>query len=226
MSGPDAPGRRAPARYDPHVVTLHRSPSAYQPSQPGSPRRRLAAVGLLVALVAFGVGGISGADAVSAAGNQDPTITTTSEVFGTDPSGASDAPTTTMLSGDPSSPTTSGRSTEIDAENRRIAIIVGGLIAVALALILLTVRYWRATRPVLVDEHVSEAAPEVVDPSRTVDRIGRRSRRAVAGADHATADETWESRATGEQPRVDPPAAGRPVRPSTRQRAAALEVGT
>lgn len=79
----------------------------------------------------------------------------------------------------------------VDAENRRMIIIVGGLLFVAFAILLLTIRYWIVTRPVAGsnDRHRTRS-----DRKRT----GRRSRRAIAGADHAGADDDWEPRTTGE----------------------------
>ena len=195
-------------------------PPAIPSSRTGSGRRWLAAAALVVVLATFGAGTAGRAGAVGA---QDPAIPTTSGAFGTEPAVVPGASTTTTVpSDDTSSPTASGRSSEIDSENRRIALIVGGLVVVALALVLLTIRYWRATRPVPVIETASDTEPVVVPRSRAASGPGRRSRRAVAGADHAAADETWEPRATGEQPRIDPPSSARTVRPSRQQRAAAL----
>ena len=234
MNRPDAPGGRSSGRYHPRVVIFHRTPPAHSSSQTGSGRQRLAAASLIVAIAAFGAGGLGGDGAASARSTQDPAVTATSGAFGTDLVGATDAPVTTAPSAEKASPTTSGRSAEIDAENRRILAIVGALVAVALALVLLTIRYWRATRPVAADTRVSDESTDVEDENPeaedenvaevppTVDRTGRRSRRAVAGADHATADDGWEPRATGEQPRIDPPTSGRTVRPSSQQRADAL----
>lgn len=225
-----APSGRLSARYDSEFVILHRtSPANASPN--GSGRRWLAAAGLTVVLTVFG-GGIAGVATASPA--QDPAITTTSGAFGTEPLGAADASTTTATttSGTPAAeettPTASGRSEEIAEENRRIALIVGGLIVVAVALLLLTIRYWRATRPVLAVADDVDGAERSQDDlavdfdARSDDRRGRRSRRAVAGADHAGADEAWEPRATGEQPRIDLPSAVRTVRPSKQQRASAL----
>lgn len=84
----------------------------------------------------------------------------------------------------------------VDAENRKMVVIVGGLVAVAFAILLLTIRYWRVTKPVPLDDaRVRRAARDDRKPKR---RIGRRSRRSIAGADHAGADDDWISRTTGE----------------------------
>lgn len=218
MTVPDAAGAGSPGRYHRRVVILHRTPPAHPSSRNGPGRRRLATLLLVIAIAVFGAGSVGVAGAT---GTQDPTLPTTSAAFGTEPAGVPVA-STTVPAATAATPTTSGRSSEIDAENRRIALIVGGLVAVALALVLLTIRYWRTTRPVPLSDTVADAEPVAVPRSRAADRPGRRSRRAVAGADHAAADDTWEPRATGEQPRIDPPDTGRTVRPSRQQRAEAL----
>lgn len=83
----------------------------------------------------------------------------------------------------------------VDAENRKMIIIVGGLIAIAFAILLLTIRYWRVTRPVPADPL---RTPARGNGRRAKRRIGRRSRRSIAGADHAGADDDWIPRTTGE----------------------------
>ncbi|MEO6989762.1 MAG: hypothetical protein ABI239_14080 [Aquihabitans sp.] len=199
-------------------MNFHRTPLA-QPAPNGSGRRWLAMLGIVVALTVLGAGA---AGVAEASGAQDPAISTTSGAFGTEPAVSPGASTTTAPSSDEETPTTSGRSAEIDEENRRIVAIVGGLVVVAIALLLLTIRYWRTTRPVQGAAAASDVQPVLTSRSRTDARRGRRSRRAIAGADHAGADETWEPRATGEQPRIDPPSSVRAVRPSKEQRASAL----
>lgn len=79
----------------------------------------------------------------------------------------------------------------VDAENRRMTIIVGGLVFVAFAILLLTIRYWIVTRPRAESNDAGRSRSERR-------RTGRRSRRAIAGADHAGADDDWEPRTTGE----------------------------
>ena len=132
----------------------------------------------------------------------------------------------------------------VDAENRRILLIVLGLVAVAIAITLLTIRYWRQTRPVPVaDESVSagradsdrrsDPVPEARAPDggayselfEPVAVPARRSRRAVAGADHAGADDLWVPRGTGEHDRVEVSEAPVISKPTTDQRAAALNAG-
>lgn len=113
---------------------------------------------------------------------------------------------------------------EVAAENRRIWLVVGALLAVALALLILTIRYWRQTKPVVAAvEPVATAGDEPpADPERS---RGRRSRRSVAGADHATADSTWEPRGTGQHERIEPVPANQRKRISRDQRRAAYEAG-
>lgn len=234
-----------------------------------------------------------------------PVETTTTVVVTTTAPAPTTASTTTA-----SEPSTSSPSrTRVADENRKIWLVVAGLVAVAIALTLLTIRYWRHTRPVpqaigapalgdvppapalfggrtgestaspdavedpepasdagtptavtaaatltgaaaAVDRSdagddadldpgpATEAIPVVVigdvtaapvaasitdDPLDAEVGEGRTSRRAVAGADHAGADDTWEPRGTGEHERVVIPAAVRRARPTPAQRAAAFD---
>lgn len=97
----------------------------------------------------------------------------------------------------------------VDAENRRMMVIVGGLIGIAIALLLLTIRYWRVTRP------VAEAIGTEPTDDEDVPRHGPRSRQSVAGADHAGTDDDWQPRTTGEHtivPDADATARARPPR--------------
>lgn len=112
---------------------------------------------------------------------------------------------------------------EVAAENRRIWLVVGGLVLVAIALMLVTIRYWRQTRPVAVTADLEDHPVEAEDESDRGRREGRRSRRSVAGADHATADSTWEPRGTGEHDRIDPAPAIHRARITADQRRAAYE---
>ncbi|MCB0971921.1 MAG: hypothetical protein KDA97_10485 [Acidimicrobiales bacterium] len=98
-------------------------------------------------------------------------------------------------------------------ENRRVLAVIGGLVVVAIALTLLTIRYARATRPVAG----GEAPPS--EPRRR-----RRSRKAVAGADHASADDDWQPRATGEHTAVAPKPATPFARPGAAARRRALDL--
>lgn len=155
---------------------------------------------------------------------------------------------------------------QVRDENRRIWLVVAGLVAVAIALALVTIRYWRNTKPATVptgkdrakgdarvsaedaasdrraapgrrtvpgrrsipvaDDEVAgrprrpRSTPVVADPP-----VGRRSRRSVAGADHAGADDGWEPRGTGEHDRIEVSAAVERSRPSRNQRRSAYEAG-
>lgn len=99
-------------------------------------------------------------------------------------------------------------------ESRKIYAVVAGLVVVALCLSLLTVGYWRRTKPVRPVRRRG-----VVAPATQSARVGRQS---VAGADHAAADDTWESHATGEHERIDPPRQS-VVRPSAAARKQAMD---
>lgn len=100
-------------------------------------------------------------------------------------------------------------------ENRKVLAVVLGLVAVAVALSVLTFAYWRRTRPV----RSSEPGPARARPDSTARTADRMSRQAVAGADHHGADGDWQSHATGEHKRIEPtarPAGSRPPRPARR----------
>lgn len=144
-------------------------------------------------------------------------------------------PTTTVAPTEADGAAEAAGSQRVADENRKIWLVVVGLVVVAVALSLLTFRYWRQTRPrapvdpadaddeVLVtsDDAEPSAAGDAADEVPT-SAAGRRSRRAVAGADHAAVDEGWEPRGTGEHDRVEVAPADRLPRPSRDQRAAAL----
>lgn len=103
-------------------------------------------------------------------------------------------------------------------EGRKIYAVVVGLLLVAVALSLLTVGYWRRTKP---------QRPEPARARRVAPAVpsGRVARQAVAGADHAAVDDTWESHATGEYVRVEAPKRTT-ARPGAAARRAALERST
>lgn len=150
-----------------------------------------------------------------------------------------DAEVTVVDTADPAP--TAPDTKEIDDENRKFAIIVAGLVAVAVALSLLTAYYWRVTKPGAydefddVDDEDDEYGFDDEDddrgPSGDVDELdddelfvssGPRSRQAIAGADHADVDAGWEPLATGEQERVSGQVRRATSRPSPRDRARAF----
>ncbi|QXC61593.1 hypothetical protein KSP35_01720 [Aquihabitans sp. G128] len=187
-------------------------------------RRRVAVVALLLGLAASGwtASPAAAAPAAPAAPTQDPSATTTLLVTTTTAPGIATtaAPTTAAGAGETTTtaaPATSSPSAA--SENRKIWLVVGGLVAVALALMVLTLRYWRQTKPVPIEEPIP--ATSSADRKAKRGEHGRHSRRAVAGADHAGADDEWEPRGTGEHDRIEASPATRTVRPSADQRAAA-----
>ena len=167
-----------------------------------SPRAVFGAVILGIILSASGLA-LVGAGPAGAKPAQDPVTSTTAPPVQTT---ALD-PTTVVAGAGTDSEVSASDTKRVADENRKIWLVVGGLVLVALGITLLTVRYWRYTRPV----------PRATTPNQP----GRHSRRAVAGADHAAADEQWEPRGTGEHDRVEAPPSGRPNRPDRGQRAAA-----
>lgn len=92
-------------------------------------------------------------------------------------------------------------------ESRRIVAIIGGLVLVALALLLLTIRYWRVTKPIPAAA-VPERSEATAVPARgavpeefVVAPITSEVPVSVAAADHRP-DDTWEPRGTGEHAAV------------------------
>lgn len=226
-----------------------------QSPHPRSTRRsafRAAAGLVLCVVVGLGVG----ATPVAALPTQDPALTTTTVAV---PGSTTTIPAATTTEDPADTTTVTSQQTdqrvpdtaEIDEENRKFALIVAGLVAVAVALALLTIRYWRMTKPdkaavataateeaepvgveldddeLFVDVPTGSAAPTPVEtpavaPAAVV-ATGRRSRRAIAGADHADVDEGWEPMATGEQERVSGQVRRATSRPSAKDRARAFE---
>ena len=111
-------------------------------------------------------------------------------------------------------------------DDRKIFLVVGGLLFIAVALTFLTVRYWRLTRPVkaartsAAGRHASE--PFVAPPEAVPHPPERVTRRAVAGADHRGADQDWQPRGTGEHERIEVVKA-KSARPSRDGRRVVLE---
>lgn len=184
----------------------------------------LAAAVAVTALLLIGAPGAAGAQDVT---TTVPGAEVTTTVAGTETTVAeADAEAddgTTLLEADEPA------SQSLASENRRIRAIIGALVVVAVALLLLTVRYVRVTKPVAPVATVAPVAPVAapdagapVDEPAPTTRRGRRSRRAVAGADHAAADADWEPRGTGEHDVVEVPAATGAVRPGVDARRRAL----
>lgn len=197
--------------YDQHLVTV-RPPMLS--SAPIRRPRRLAV--LLTVLLTLSVGGaaLTGAPVAAEVTHiaQDPAGTSTTAVA---------APEGTPADSEPPL----NNADEIAEENRRIWLVVGGLVMVAIVLLLVTIRYWRQTKPVAAEAE-PEPPAESTDDDPAADRVrtpGRRSRRSVAGADHATADSGWEPRGTGEHERIEPAPANQRARINADQRRAAYE---
>jgi hypothetical protein len=149
-------------------------------------------------------------------------------------------------------PTVEPTSRPLFTESRKILAIIGGLVFVAFALALLTVRYWRMTKPIpaAVGSPSADGAPAPVDPSSfdPADAplfVGdldpplapiTTEVPSVAAADHRP-DTTWEPRGTGEHAAIQVAAAAASgssphgsapsiARPGRAARAAALAVPT
>lgn len=218
-------------------------------------RSKASVVALLAILVALLGGQFSTSGPVSAAPVQDPGVATS---VGPTPTAepntdADPQPATDPTTDEDDRPT--DNSEQVEKENRRIWLVVAGLVLVAVALLVLTIRYWRQTKPVgalasPTEEATEASAAEPADetseetseesaatasevgseeasssrdqPTLLSDRSGgRRSRRAVAGADHSSADDAWEPRGTGEHDRIEKPRGPSLARPTAEQRQAA-----
>lgn len=199
-------------RYDRRIVTPPRT------------RRILPAIVLATLLIVIGAAtpGVAPASAQVGEGSDAPVVIDGSGAVVTDPAAATDD---AGVADEPDAAGDSEVSEEVDeeedpvvadpapvdtdavdreavkAEDRRMIIVVGGLVAVAVALLLLTIRYWRVTRP--VTEPIQ--GDELRHTGAERRRFGRRSRRAIAGADHAGADADWQPRSTSEQEAVRAP---------------------
>lgn len=227
-----------------------------------SPRTSAARRRAVVLICAF-VGVCSFVASPAAANrSQDPVTTTAFALDTTTPSS-----TTTPSTSADTTPSTTRRAareadtSQIDSENRRFTMVIVGLLVVAALLALLTIRYWRVTKPgrkpkpgkradavdpdefddddlfITSDDAGAGADDErdddlddddavddqVVAPATASRSLwGRRSRRAVAGADHADADDDWEPMATGELEKVSGQVPRATSRPNAAQRARAL----
>lgn len=228
MPGPD------PGRYDPASVNDQRiPPRPVRPARHVRSRRCLGA-GLALTLTVLVSFAATGAAAVP---TQDPGVST-STAPATVTTGGLDAVSpggaTTTLASDTPAPGSGSR--RVADENRKIWLVVGGLVVVALGLSVLTVRYWRHTKPSApapdpapdkATEPVAEGRKDRRARRREEATAGRHSRRSVAGADHAAADDEWEPRGTGEHEQIEVDV-DRPLRPrpNSEQRAAAYEAAS
>jgi hypothetical protein len=142
-------------------------------------RRRFARVAqVAVATVAVAVGGLTLAalgsgpgSSVGAAprGRGQEATTTRPEILvpgPTDPPSTTVVETTTVADDDDSGLTDRARSILADETGRTVALVIGGLLLVALILAVLTVRYWRKTRPVKVRAPAAAAGPHQVGSRR------------------------------------------------------------
>ena len=252
----------------------------------GGPRSgfgvRLAAASALLVIGALLFVGPTSASAQVTPG----AVTTTVPVSGTTVAGGSADGAVTETESSPRV-VAAGSDHRLLTEDRKILGVVGGLVVVALALTLLTIRYWRQTKPVrppveppsparhlvggagvssIAVPATTDAEPvlvvgaseatavhdlspevELPTPSRPPatpaaapaataasarasrpatappESLDRRSRRAVAGADHRSADDDWNPRGTGENERVEVTTAPRGSRPGRAAREAALK---
>jgi hypothetical protein len=110
---------------------------------PSLTRRALASLAVIGALLLGGAG---------AAWAQDPTATTVPPTSGVlvpgGPTTATTAPTATSTSQAPADDTAGDEGGLLDLDaNEKVWVIVGALVAIAVLMMILTVLYWRHTRP-------------------------------------------------------------------------------
>lgn len=209
-----------------------------------APRRRSPFLAVLVGLLALALSTLApvpvGAqtDPGATFGGTDAAAITTTTVAAGSPTTAVSA-TTAAEAGQTLVETAKPPERRLATESRRVMAIIGALVFVALALLVLTIRYWRVTKPVRFEPDASTPTPEpevpatpaaaaaaVAEPAASAEdvptgRSTRRSRRSVAGADHAAADADWEPRGTGEHAVVEPAPTGA-ARPGRTARKVAL----
>ncbi|WP_426572281.1 hypothetical protein [Aquihabitans sp. McL0605] len=186
----------------------------------------------------------------AALGGQLTGSTTTVVGATTTPVAATAAPTTTAA--DTVVDTPRPPAQRLVTESRKVAAVIGALLVVALALTLLTVRYWRATKPqpvevdeaaepavlsvndTLDDDAIFTATPAEAAPAPASDEVVvgatappaevLAADRSVPGTDHEAADDDWKPLGTGENERIEVPAVGAPARPSSAARRKALGI--
>jgi len=197
------------------------------------------AVRLRPLLLAAALGAVAAIGMALPASAQDVTSTTVVSFggAGAEPVTTTTAAPVTTAGAEGSEPVTEqevteGTSTEssLFTESRKVLATIGGLLICALSLTLLTIRYYRATKPLPVADPsdpvplrpgapvtgtaaalaAAEAVPASTAPASTV------------GADHARADSDYEPQGTGEHARVELPAPASASRPGRAARSAAL----
>lgn len=184
------------------------------------------------------------ASLAAAAPAQDPGAT-----FGTGETTTTVAVTTTTVVGGSSTTADPANQTLVESEDppekaiftesRKVAAVIGGLVFVALAILLLTIRYIRVTKPVapgdisdlpfLADDvelddaevFVADLAPKAEPVKPVPDEVPSVAMAGASAADHAAADADWEPR-TDEHQRVEIPTGTTMARPSIAARRKAL----
>ncbi|MFN8019378.1 MAG: hypothetical protein U0P45_14830 [Acidimicrobiales bacterium] len=163
---------------------------------------------------AFGTTAPAGATATTAAGGSDAATTQA-----TDGSDASDGSDQTIISAPPPA------SKRLATESRKVKAIVAALVVVAIALAILTIRYWRATKPLLEAETttIADAAQAVAVPE-AAPAADPLADPVPAAAVAAAAPRGVDPVPTDEHERIEVPA--RVVRPSSAARRAALGISS
>lgn len=153
MSGPDVPAEQAD-RYDPVAVAAVPDLSRPMLARARSTIGLLAALGLTLLVIAASAVGSADPASARAVRTVGGSAAFRADAITSSASQASDtgADVTTTEPGTATPLTSSGAdgTGSSASEDRKVWAVVGGLVAVALALSLLTIRYWRQTRPMPV----------------------------------------------------------------------------
>ncbi|MCB0997020.1 MAG: hypothetical protein KDB21_18125 [Acidimicrobiales bacterium] len=158
-------------------------------------RARSVVLALALSCVALG----ASAAPAGAAPSQDPTSTAVS--FGAEEATTTVAASVADVVPETTQEVTEGTSSEsrLLTESRKLVATIGGLVVAALGLTLLTIRYWRATRP-------------IDDTDLQVPVMGTEAALGASAVASAPATEAPEPLATPAVPPTPPPAAPAPAR--------------
>jgi hypothetical protein len=145
------------------------------------------------------VGGQVGSDPTTTSTTAPPTTTTA-------------APATTTAPDDVvEEPAEDGGSTRLVTESRKVLAVIAGLVFVALALMLLTIRYWKATKPVAETEAEGPLAATGTAPAVALADAEQAEPAPTASKKPAEAESAASASATSTSAASEPADADSPV---------------